>query len=343
MSNVNCWTEAEVDILIQTWSEVEAKYPMLRCPRGAGTLHAKLYALFSKRSKFTRSSTAVNRMKFHLRSFALFVKTFNEERRKDGGRLWFELSAEERKQHRPILPPNIRRLALSVSEKAFATLLTMERAQRWLGSVPTDVEQLDGVNDARSDNSLLSSLPPSPHPEPPISEPKDEEEDEEGFSSRFESTSPSTEQHAQDDEEKTFIDSCSSSPMSIFDEDAWTKYTTCKTLSSEEKEEEEEKPQRQSKHRECNALLEKMIKLQNNKMRRAVNKLRAGIEGEILRNAGMLRSISSNHSDGDAEANGDAAFVSKVLDMQLQQVRDRFDQFDQKQKSEEAAKRALLQ
>ncbi|KAE9044790.1 hypothetical protein PR003_g5371 [Phytophthora rubi] len=341
MSNVTCWTEVEVDILIQTWSEVEAKYPMLRCPRGSGTLHAKLYALFSKRCKFTRSSTAVNRMKFHLRSFALFVKKFNEERRKDGGRLWFELSADERKQHRPTLPPNIRGLALSVSEKAFATLLTMERAQRWLGITPTDVERLDDVKDASSENSLLSSLPPSPHPEPPISEPKDEEEDEGGFSSRFESTSPGTEQHAKDDEEKTFFDSCSSSPTSIFDEDSWSKYTTCKTLSSEEEKEEE--PQRQSKHRECNALLEKMIKLQNNKMRRAVNKLRAGIEGEILRNAGMLRSISSNQSDGDAEASGDAAFVSKVLDMQLQQVRDRFDQFDPKQKSEEAAKRALLQ
>ncbi|KAE9026159.1 hypothetical protein PF005_g3559 [Phytophthora fragariae] len=338
MSNVTSWTEAEIDILIQTWSEVEAKYPMLRCPRGSGTLHAKLYALFSKRCKFTRSSSAVNRMKFHLRSFALFVKKFNEERLKDGGRMWFELSADEREQHRPTLPPNIRGLTSSVSGKTFATLLMMERAQRWLGSTPTDVEQLDDAKDARSDNSSLLSLPPSPHPEPPISVAK-EEDDEEGFSSPFESTSPSTEQHAKD-EENTFFDSSSSSPMSIFDEDSWSKYTICKTLSSEEKEEE---PQRQSKHRECNALLEKMIKLQNNKMRRAVNKLRAGIEGEILRNAGMLRSISSNQSGGDAEAIGDAAFVSKVLDMQLQQVQDRFDQFEEKQTSEEVVKRALLQ
>lgn len=132
MVNVNSWNETELDVLVQAWSEVEAKYPLMRGSRNAHTLHAKLYALFSKRSKFTRTPTALERVKYRLRNFALFVKKFDEGRRKDGGRLWFDLSVDEREQRRKMLPSKIRGLTSSVSRKAFATLLTMERAQRWL-------------------------------------------------------------------------------------------------------------------------------------------------------------------------------------------------------------------
>ncbi|KAG6610948.1 uncharacterized protein IUM83_08125 [Phytophthora cinnamomi] len=356
MSNVTSWNETEIDILVQVWSEVEAKYPALRCSRGAGTLHAKLYAQFSKRCKFTRSSCAVNRAKNRLRIFALFVTKFNEDRRKEGERLWFELSVEEREQRRALLPANIRGLTTSVSQKTFATLLTMERAQRWLESAPADVKQVDDPMDDRSTLSFLSSLPPSPHLALPTEVPKDQDDGEHDLSSMFESTHPSTEQCAKEAEDQLSIGGSESSlcsPLSSFGDDKSSKESNFKrfkprvqvsprTHTPEEKETAGQEPQRKLKHRECNALLENMIKLQNKIMRRAESKLRADIEDEVQRSSEMLRSISSNQSDEDVEGNGDAAFVAKVLDMQLQQVQNRFDEFEEWQVREEAANRALL-
>lgn len=212
-----------------------------------------------------------------------------------------------------------------------------------VGDRPTDSEQHEGAQDTEMSTSFLSSLPSSPHLGPPTATPKDQDAEEDEFSSLFESTSPSTGLRDRGLEEgETPSEGSSSSPMSTLDEDESSfKYTIGKTWASTVVNgKRDQEPQRTLKHRECNVLLENMVKLQNNKMRRAVKKLRADIEGEIQRSSEMLRSISSNQPD--EEESEDAPFVSKVLDMQLQQVQDRFDQFEEKQNSEEAANRTLL-
>ncbi|POM65534.1 Hypothetical protein PHPALM_18732 [Phytophthora palmivora] len=95
------------------------------------------------------------------------------------------------------------------------------------------------------------------------------------------------------------------------------------------------------KHRECGILLENMMKLQDKKMRRAVSRLRATVEDEIQRSSEMLHSIISNQFE-DPNSSGDVAFMTKVLNMQKQQVCDRFNQFEEKRTHDEAANRALL-
>ncbi|GMF29600.1 unnamed protein product [Phytophthora fragariaefolia] len=339
MSNVTSWTETEINILVQAWSEVEAKYPSLRCPRGAGTLHAKLFSVFSKRCKFFRSSSAVNRTKNRLRNFTLFVRKYNEDRQKDGGRKWFDLSVDEREQRRKMLPAKIRGMTSSVSKKAFATLLTMDRAQRWLGG-NASADNENGNTNTTLNTSVVASLPPSPLSTAML---KDQETSGEGISSLKELSSPSSEQQMNEVEDRLSADdynSGSCSPLSVFDGDdlPTSKSSPPKLQVSSTKSQKEIKKakgsQRQLKHRDCNVLLENMMKLQNKKIRRTVSKLRAEIEYEIQRSSGMLRSIISNHSE-EAVDSDDAAFVRKVLDVQLEQVQDYFDQFDEERTNEE--------
>ncbi|KAI9993214.1 hypothetical protein PInf_015285 [Phytophthora infestans] len=270
MPNVTSWTEVEVNILIQTWAEVEAKYPLLRCPRGSVTLHSKMYALYSKRCPFVRSSTAVNRMKNHMRIFILFVHKFDESSRQRGERLWFDYNPKERRANAPM---RLRGLATTVNQKSYARLMTMERAQRWLvGSSEENQQGDDGM--LRSETRLM----------PPVSAGRASIGDELSLSSEV--STPCTEQ-------------------------------------------------------DCHILLENVMKLQDEKMRQAVSKLRADVADEVQRSSEMLLSIIRNQFE-DAESSGDVAFVTKVLDMQTQQIQERFDQFQEKQTRQDAAHRALI-
>ncbi|OWZ08074.1 hypothetical protein PHMEG_00019444 [Phytophthora megakarya] len=338
MTNVISWTEAEIDILVQAWSEVDAKYPLLRCPRGAGTLHSKVFALYSKRCTFPRSSSAVNHTKHSIRNFVLFVHKFNEDRRKDGGREWFDLSDAEKKQFRPLLERRLWGLAFTIKQKTFARLMAMDRAHRWLGEVgstndrPSEIQVLQ----AGSTTALAQPIQLSP---------------------LSESSSLSTERNAEKgDEQVSFVtlrsrsNSCSS--QSSGDDGKALEFGTSKNLprispSATELLGKPKPVQDDSqicgkiKHRECGILLESMMQLQEKKMSRAVTKLRASIEDQIHRSSEMLNSIISNQFD-DPGSSGDVAFMAKVLNMQKQQVCDRFDQFEENRAHEEAANRALL-
>ncbi|KAF4040883.1 hypothetical protein GN244_ATG06925 [Phytophthora infestans] len=328
MPNVTSWTEVEVNILIQTWAEVEAKYPLLRCPRGSVTLHSKMYALYSKRCPFVRSSTAVNRMKNHMRIFILFVHKFDESSRQRGERLWFDYNPKERRANAPM---RLRGLATTVSQKSYARLMTMERAQRWLvGSSEESQQGDDGM--LRSETRLM----------PPVSAGRASTGDELSLSSEV--STPCTEQGVDKGESHTFVEaprhsrSSSYSPSSSFDEESEMSASSIpKMANPREKFRKLELPE----HRDCHILLENVMKLQDEKMRQAVSKLRADVADEVQRSSEMLLSIIRNQFE-DAESSGDVAFVTKVLDMQTQQIQERFDQFQEKQTRQDAAHRALI-
>ncbi|KAG7376604.1 hypothetical protein PHYPSEUDO_013043 [Phytophthora pseudosyringae] len=345
MSNVTSWTETEVNTFVQAWSEVETKYPTLRCPRGAPSFDSKLYALFSKRCAFSRSPTAVNRMKYRMRTFVLFVHQFDEERRQDGGRSWFDLSAAERELRRVMLPPKVRGLTSSVNQEAFARLMKMERVQRWLGeghaSVDEKLQQQDQV--LQSGSSFLS--PPSPNAGQEFVTPSN-------------STTLGTQQGSGNGEGQLSVaaprcshnSSCSS--ISSGGDDGLPAFVSGKdppsTLPSPtefrgkiQQSKTDPEIRGKIKHRDCSVLLENMMKLQDTKMRRAASKLRADIEREIQRSSEMLHSIISNQFE-DPESSGDVAFMTKVLNMQRQQVCERFDEFEEKRNHDEAANRSLL-
>ncbi|KAG7376605.1 hypothetical protein PHYPSEUDO_013044 [Phytophthora pseudosyringae] len=344
--NVTSWTESEITTLVQAWSEVEAKYPLLRCQRGTGTLHAKMYALFSRRSSFPRSSTAVEHAKQHIRGFVLFVINHDKERQQDGGRLWFDLSVGERNQRRRLVPRRSRGLTMAVSKETFVKLLKMERVQRWLGGNSTSVskEEQGDAQDAPSNTSFLL--------------PSNQSEQHEGGSSVHDlcPLTPKREQDGEELEEKFHIpvqdrsDTSTCSLGSDSDDDGSPMPSSSNPPPSDMlrlTRGEKKKPTTglelpfQLKHRDCNILLESMMELQNKKMRRAVSKLRADVEGEVERSSEMLLSIITNHFK-DPGSSGDVAFVTKVLNMQKQQLQDRFDQFDAKRVRDEATNRALL-
>ncbi|KAE9040299.1 hypothetical protein PR003_g5372 [Phytophthora rubi] len=362
MKNINSWTEPEIDILVQTWSEVEAKYPLLRCPRGMGTLQAKIYALFSKRSSFSRSTIAVQNAQQHIRNFVLFVDQYDKDRQRDGGRLWYELTVNERERRRGLVPRRVRGLATALGRDAFAKLLKMERVQRWLGGGSSEgvneQEQEAEAEAVPANSSFLSPRPHSPQPKPATTS-------LEGASAFLsEANVPSTEHETGKIEDDFHIpephcsdgSTCSlhsksgdeGSPMSTASTASQGAPSNPFTLSSAAKSQGKAKRvltgpevQSQLKHRDCNILLENMMELNNTKMRRAVSKLRADIEEEIQRTSEMLLSIIRQQFK-DPKSSGDVAFVTKVLDMQRQQVHDRFDRFEEKRAKDEAECRALV-
>jgi hypothetical protein len=359
MRNVTSWTEPEVNVLVQAWSEVEAKYPSLRCQRGAGTLHSKLFALFSRRSTFARSSNALEHTKNQIRTFFLFVVKHDQERRKEGGRLWFDLSVQEREQRRKLVPRRARGLTTALSQDAFAALLKMERVQRWLGGVPAPAGELKPeAHDIRPDSSFLS--PSQLELKPATRSPSASLVG--SLSPISESNTASTEQDAEKWEEeppapaRQRSDSSTCSLHSDSEDDGSPPATPRKSVSTEDGSSSsatpryeravkttktEDKLRLPPKHRECTILIENMMELQSKKVRRAASKLRADIEGEVQRSAEMLRSIIS-HQFEDPESSGDVAFVTKVLKMQQQQVSDRFDQFEEKRARDEDVTRGLL-
>ncbi|KAE9132489.1 hypothetical protein PF010_g3152 [Phytophthora fragariae] len=364
MKNINSWTEPEIDILVQTWSEVEAKYPLLRCPRGMGTLQAKIYALFSKRSSFSRSTIAVQNAQQHIRNFVLFVDQYDKDRRRDGGRLWYELTVNERERRRGLVPRRVRGLATALGRDAFAKLLKMERVQRWLGGGSSE-----GLNEQEAEakaeavpanSSFLSPRPQSHRPTPtttsfeggfafsPLSGANMSSTDYE--TGKIEDDFHIPEPHCSDGSTCSVHSKSGDegSPMSTASTASQGAPSNPFTLSSAAKSREKAKRvligpevQNQLKHRDCNILLENMMELNNTKMRRAVSKLRADIEEEIQRTSEMLLSII-RHQFKDPKSSGDVAFVTKVLDMQRQQVHDRFDRFEEKRVKDEAECRALV-
>ncbi|ETP25015.1 hypothetical protein F441_02064 [Phytophthora nicotianae CJ01A1] len=350
MPNVTSWTETEISAIIEAWSEVEAKYPLLTSERGKNNLHSKMYALYSRRVAFPRTPIAVLNCKQHIREFVLFVAKYDKERQEDGDRLWFELSVEERRQRRGLVPRRPRGLATSLSKEAFAKLLKMERVQRWLGgdTVPKVEDQREETQEAQFNTSFIA---PEPDSDTKLSfEPR---------AGAFGVTSvgdffplpASIAAQGEELEEKSRVpvqDRSDTSTCSLYSNDEASPQSTPESLikSNMPKVEGDTKKgktelQPTLKHRDCNLLLEKMMKFQNKTKRRAVAKLRAEIEREIHRNSEMLLSIVSNQFE-DPENSADVAFLTQVLNRLKQQVQDRFDQFDVERTRQEAANRALL-
>lgn len=285
MPNITSWTETEISLLVEAWSEMEAKYPWMVHPRQANALQSKVYAHFSKRCAYSRSALAVKQMKNRLRNIVMFVHKFNQDRRKRGERTWYDLSKEER---RALAPTKLWVSALALNRETYERLMSMDRAQRWVG-------------DGKSDNSFIS---------PDFACP-----------SLSGSSTPSTEQGGEDKVPVAVAQHADIRPRSTFDHGFGfpTKL----------------------KHRDCNILLDNMLKLQVKKMHQSMAKLREDIEGEIQTSCEMLLSIITNQFD-DAQSRGDVAFMTKVLDMQKQQITDEFERFEDKRSRDEAASRALL-
>ncbi|KAJ8569242.1 hypothetical protein ON010_g6018 [Phytophthora cinnamomi] len=358
---VTSWTEHEIDTLVQAWSEVEAKYPLLRCPRGAGTLHAKVYALFSKRCSFTRSPNAVENAKQHIRNFFLFVVQYDRDRQKDGGRLWYDLSVDERERRRGLVPRRARGLTTALGRKAFAKLLKMERVQRWLGAgSDKEISEQERRGEAVQANaSFLSPRLESPQPSPitasllstAVSPPSGAntpciEQDTENIEGRFHiperhrSDSSTCSLQSKSSEECSPMSTASTASQSV-PLKTLTRPAPAKNRGKPKKTTADLEVQSNLKHRDCNILLENMMELHNTKVRRAAGKLRADVEGEIQRSSEMLLSIISNQLK-DPKSSGDVAFVTKVLTMQKRQVHDRFNRFEKKRAQDEAECRALV-
>ncbi|KAG4055834.1 hypothetical protein PC123_g9082 [Phytophthora cactorum] len=353
MPNVTTWTETEINAVVDTWSEVEAQYPFLRNERGKSNLHAKMYALYSQRITFPRTSNAVQNCKQHIREFVLFVAKYDTERQKDGGRLWFDLSVRERDQRRGLVPRRPRGLATSLSKKAFAKLLQMERVQRWLGgnTVAKDEEQQEETQEVQFNTSFTSPVQPDPDTKP-------------SFRPRagsfgvlnvgdFFPLPESTAEQEDELEEKSHVpvqDRSDTSTCSLYSEDEDSLQSTPESLTMPSTTRAEEDTKKSTtdlglrptlKHRDCKLLLEKMMEFQDKTKRRAVAKLRAEIESEIQRNSEMLMSIISDQFE-DPESSEDVAVLTTVLNKQKQQVQDRFEQLEVERARDEAANRALL-
>ncbi|GMF15331.1 unnamed protein product [Phytophthora lilii] len=278
----------------------------------------------------------------------MFVHKFNEERRKDGGPLWFDLSVDEREQLRSIVPKRARGLTSSVSSKAFARVMTMERARRWVvGNNDSTKDQEDNGENFQSGTSFLSPQSETSTEKSTEKQPVADASNERDSPRLSGSNTSSTEHDADRIEDKLPVPpaSCSDKTTSNGVRGSVSKESTSVVLKSSSpkpmylKMNPDLRPK--LKHRDCNILLENMMELQGIKIRRAASKLRSDLEGEIKRSSDMLHSIMS-HQFEDPKSNGDVAFVTKVLSMQQQQVRDRFDQFEQKRISDEAALRGLL-
>ncbi|KAL3661539.1 hypothetical protein V7S43_013299 [Phytophthora oleae] len=322
MPNITSWTETEVNILVQAWSDMEAKNPWMIHSREASALHSKVYALFSKRCTFPRSTLAVKQMKNHLRNVVLFVHKFDEDRRKRGERIWYDLSLEER---RALAPAKLWCLALALNRKAYARLLTMERAQRWVG------EGNAGKNDNQRDGGKGSFISP-------VSESSRPDSFDNEFTSLSASSTPSTEQGGDKGEGQlpaAMPQRAQFSPTSSVGDGLFA------AKSHGESDESKDFPTK-LKHRDCNILLENMIKLQAKKMHKSMAKLRTDVEGDIQRSSEMLLSIINNQFE-DTQSSGDVAFMTKVLGMQKQQITGQFERFEEKRTREEAATRALIE
>ncbi|EGZ21788.1 hypothetical protein PHYSODRAFT_329696 [Phytophthora sojae] len=355
MACVLAWTKSEIDILVQAWSEVEAKYPSLRCPRGSGTLNTKVYALFSKRSRFSRSALAVKHTQQHIRNFVLFVDRYDKDRQKDGERRWYQLSVDEREQRRGLVPRRARGLTTALGRSAFAKLLKMERVQRWLGGGSGEElqqqEQAEAASPTSSFHSPRSESPESEfgasltHTCSPLSgdNTPGTEHDTERIEDHFQIPEPHNSDtstcslHSRSGDEDSPMSTASTASQGV----PLKRVSTAEKPGKVKKVKTDMEVQGKLKHRDCNILLENLMQLHNTKMRRAVGKLRADIEGEIQRSSEMLLSILSNQFK-DPSRSGDVAFVTKVLGMQKQQVRDRFDRFEMKRAKDEAECRALV-
>ncbi|KAF4040884.1 hypothetical protein GN244_ATG06926 [Phytophthora infestans] len=346
MPNVTSWTETEITAIIDSWSEVETKHPLLSSEHGKNrqNLHAKMYALYSQRIAYPRTSCSVQNCKQTIREFVLFVASYDKERLEDGGRLWFDLSFRERHQRRGLVPRRPRGLATSLNKEAYTKLLKMERAQRWLAgnSLAKIEEEHQETRGEQLKSSFISPVQPGLDSERrvgsfgvstmgdfyPLPEAVADQED------AMEEKSHSQVQDRSD-----------TSTCSLYseDEDSLRSSTPESLIRVQDtKEVKTDAGLRPSlKHRDCKLLLERMMAFQNRTKRRAVAKLRAGIESEIERNSEMLLSIVSSQSE-DPESRKDVAFLTKVLSMQRQQVQDRFDQFEAERIHEEAANRALV-
>ncbi|KAG1696413.1 hypothetical protein DVH05_018545 [Phytophthora capsici] len=330
--NVNSWTEKEINVLVQAWSEVEDKYPLLRCERGSGSLHTEMYALFSQRSSFPRSSLAVNHAKNHIRGFVLFVVKHDKERLKDGGRLWFDLSLEERRKRSNLVPRRSRGLTTALSKEAFGKLLEMERVQRWLeGDAVVDEKEV-----VQAESNAKLSMKRKAKADSPVFPNKKQVVEELEEKSRFPV-------HERSDTSTCSLYSDNDQDSAVSTPEREQNPSVSSASSTPEREEKSSALNLQAnlKHRDCYLLLENMMELQVKKMHRAVSKLRAKIDSQVKRSSEMLLSIIRNQVE-DPESSSDVAFVKKVFQMQQQQIRDRFDQFNEKRSREEAANRAIL-
>ncbi|OWZ08072.1 hypothetical protein PHMEG_00019442 [Phytophthora megakarya] len=308
-----------------------------------------MFALFSRRSSFPRSSVAVQNTKQHIRTFVLFVVKFDNERKRDGERFWFDLSVEERNLHRNLLPRRARGLTSAISKATFATLLKMERVQRWLiGESPVVNEDKNAVQGIQQKTSFLVPFHRSSRKR--ADEKVSRTQKAVTFKTQGLSALPAfTPSHKPEEfEDKSHVpvqdrsDTSTCNLHSNSDDDS--SLSPCKSDSATQVHEDIVKPKIGSpvklKHQDCNILLEKMMELHNNKMRRAVSVLRADIEKYIQRNSEMLYSIISNQYE--TPENNDVVFVRKVLNMLKQQIHDQFDQFEEKRAQDEAANRTLL-
>ncbi|RLN68229.1 hypothetical protein BBJ28_00006038 [Nothophytophthora sp. Chile5] len=308
LSTKQPWTESEVTLLVRAWRQVDTKGPSLQRRWAAGRFEEKMHTLLSQRSRFLHSPASIHRQQMRILEFGKLVHRFNEARRAEGGRLWFDLTTEERERGKPLA---MTRLALvtTLNRESFDTLVEMKvLMERGLESpAALDSQQ---AQDQAPDTSLRPQCSQS---SPPAAIAHSAVLNQGNEASR---ERPRVRSHKALQQER--------SPASGRPSGGQVKQGAAR------------KRHPKAKHRECKDLLVSLMEQQNKRFQRAVQNLRADIEGDIQRSAEMLRSVASDRFEGPGSS-GDANFVARLLETKQRQVRGRFDRLQEAREREEAS------
>ncbi|KAF4040885.1 hypothetical protein GN244_ATG06927 [Phytophthora infestans] len=118
------WTEKETTKLIEVWSTVESS-SKIRQPSKFGGIDAHIAALFSSRGSNNRSAGSVHAQRSRLYDAIRFIHRFDEMQAAHGGRLWFDLSKQERAKVR--MSGQANNTSLLLTRGSFNTLDTHVR------------------------------------------------------------------------------------------------------------------------------------------------------------------------------------------------------------------------
>ncbi|RLN70384.1 hypothetical protein BBJ28_00018677 [Nothophytophthora sp. Chile5] len=308
------WTESEVTLLVQAWRQVATKWPPLQRRWEAGTFEDKVHTLLSQRSRFLHSPAAILRQQKRILEFGKLVHRFNEARRVEGGRLWFDLTTEERERVKPLAMTRLT-LLTTLNRESFATLVKMGVLTEPSLESPAPLGSQQ-VQDQAPDASLH---PQGSQSSPPAAIAHGAVLNQVNDASRG---GPRARSHKTLQQERS---PASSRPSGDQVEQGAAR-----------------KRHPKAKHRECKDLLVSLMERQNKIFQRAVQDLRADLEGDIQRNAEMLRSIASDRFEGPGSS-GDANFVARLLETKQRQVRDRFERFQEARARDGASNRAHVE
>ncbi|ETL48431.1 hypothetical protein L916_01957 [Phytophthora nicotianae] len=125
------WTEEETAMLVEAWNTVESSSKDYHPTRNkfAGGLDERITELFSRRSNKKRSTSGVHVQRCKLYDAIRFIHRFDEMQQTCGGRLWFDLSTEERVKI--ATTDRTSKTVFALTRESYKTLVKLKSVRKW--------------------------------------------------------------------------------------------------------------------------------------------------------------------------------------------------------------------